>query len=579
MLDWRKMREKQITDFLMKQFDSLKGKRKLHERLWELDNKLFNPRRYDMNKTRKPGEQFGVSIYDSNPAQSARKFSIGYSGQIVERDTGDQWIHFEVPEQRLMKDDDVKEYLQNYAVQIAYGYRRSNFYREFPPLLREASVTSGVMTADTDLVKDRIVFRNRDSRDHWFGIDQYGEVDVDFFRLDMTAKSLYEKFDKKKLTDKIIKNMEDAEHREPFAEYEVYLAVLKNGSVRFGSKLNEDLPWISFYIIANDKPGDTWKLLGSEGHAYNPVINLRIGEITKSGIPISMASDALTSAIYGNALSKHQLHASHLSVQPPILASETLKDQILLNMLNPNSQTFATNAEEKIEYLTTKLDYKTAEHQVLKNDDVVNDIFYISFLELLTRRDTPVKTATEILKMESEKLGLMGPVVESTENEALEPGTDIISYHERNRLPDMPQVLVDYIYENGRMDARSGEKKIRANSIYMGRIHRLMRSLPQARSAIEQMEIMAKFAELAPTSLVLIKMRKTLERILVGRGMPQDEMHSEAELEKIDADIAAAQQREEQLLTAEKLSKIIPSVTKDAVDPESPAALLSGAVK
>ena len=330
MFDWRKMTDEQICDEVMKQFAHLKTIRLLHEPLWDLDYKLFLPRRWDMGKSIKLGERYGVSIYDANPAQAARKFSFGYSGQIVERDSGDQWQNFEVPDQDLMKIDRVKEYLQDYATQIAYGYRRSTFYREFPPLIKDASVTTGVMTAESNIIEDKVVFRNRDPRDHWLGVDQYGEVDCDFFRLDMTAKAMYAKFDTDSLPKTIVDNMGGKDgkgkDRSPFAEREVFLAVYKNGSVRYDSVLPSDKPYISFYITASDKGGKIWSLLktntenGGEsekafGVDYKPV-NLRLGELTKSGYPISMASDALTAAVYGNLLSKHTLHASHEGVQP-----------------------------------------------------------------------------------------------------------------------------------------------------------------------------------------------------------------------------------------------------------------------
>jgi len=580
MFDWRKLKEEQITKLVMRHFGRVKTLREVHEPLMRINTKLFLPRRSEISKSRKKGDEYTIPIYDANPAMAARKFSVGWTGQMVEKSYGDQWwLNFEVADQDLMKVDRVKEYLQNYAVQIRHGYDNSDFYREFPLFLKNGSVTHGTMTARSDLQKDRVVFTNRDPWDHWFSVDQDGDIDCDFFRLDMTAKTICEKKEfKNNVPDKILKQM-DPENKEgdPFAEYEVICAVYENGSVRNDSVNPTDKPYISFYIIAAIETGKDYTLLGREGVEHRP-ITLRLGERTASGIPISMAADALTSAIFGNALSKHRLKASHLGVEPPALVSATLEDQVLLNKLNPNSKTFVKDAEERIEYITTKLNPQDAEYQILKEDRVVNDIFYITLLEMLTGRESSVKTASEIYAMIDEQLGLTGPVVEATEDDALEPCTEIIALHEEHRLPKMPQELLDYINERGQVDSR-GEKYTKLKNKYVGKLHRLKRMLPQAKSSVEQIAIMKEFGEVFPDSLVIIEQRKTLERILVARGMPMDEIKTDAMLKQIDAEIQRRQEFEEKMLMAERVAKMTPPLTKDAVDPKSPAAQIAGSVK
>jgi hypothetical protein len=540
---------------------------------------MFLPRRDEMSRSTKKGDEYTVPIYDANPGQAARKFSVGFSGQMVEKSYGDQWwLNFEMPDQKMMKVDRIKEYLQNYAVQIRHGFDRSTFYREFPLLLKNGSVTHGIMTAADDDKKDRVVFTNWDPWDHWFGVDEFGDIDVDFFRLDMTAKTIFEKkeFKESDIPKKIKKHMDPTENAgDPFAQFEVIQAVYKNGSVRYNSANPTDLPYIAFYITeSSEEPGKQYALLGKVGMDYRP-IPLRLGERTNSGIPITMAADALTSVMYGNALSKHRLKASHLAVEPPAIVSETLENQVLANMLNPNSRTFVKDAEERVEYITTKLNPKDAEYMILKQDAVVNDIFYITFLEMLTSRESSVKTLGEIYEMLDEKLGLMGPVVEATEDDALEPCTEIIALHEKHRLPDMPPELEDYINAKGQTDSRPG-RKINLKNKYEGKLHRLKRSLPQAKSSVEQIAIMKEFSGIFPSSLVIIEERKTLERILVARGMPMDELKSDAMLRKIDEELRRRAEFEEKMLLAERAAKIIPSVTKDAVDPKSPAAMIAG---
>lgn len=538
-----------------------------------INNKLFIPRRSELAKERKSGDQYVVSIFDSAPSEAARKFSIGFTGQIVEKGVGDQWwLNFELPDQKLMKVDKIKTYLQDYAVQIRSGFDRSTFYRDFHRLLKDAAVTHGIMTAENDDKLDRVVFTPRDPWEHWFAVDQHGDVDCDFFRLQMTIKTLHEKFGEKALP-KRLRDLMDAQKGDPYSTVEVILAIFRNGSIRGNDSVDPtDKPYIAFYVTAGSDKGKPYTLLGKDGRAYKPT-TLRIGERTDSGIPISMASDALTAAIIGNTLSKHVLKASHLGVEPPAVVSSSLEDQILLNKLNPNSKTFLKDPTDRVEFLSTKIDYPRALDAVMRENDIVNSIFYISFLEMLTRRDRSVKTLGEIYAMLEESLGMLGPVVEATEDDALEPITEIIAEHEKSRLPDIPQQLLDYINGEGVRGARGQGRQITLKNKYMGRLHKLKRSLPQAKAAVEQIAIMKEYKEIFPDSLIIINERMTLERILDGSGFPRDEFKTDRMVKQIDAEIQRRRQVEEQLQTAERVSKMIPSVTKDNVAPKSPAAL------
>ena len=556
----------------MRLYSRVKSLRKVHEPLMQITNKLFIPRRSELAKERKFGDQYVVSIFDSAPSEAARKFSIGYTGQVIEKGVGDQWwLNFELPRQELMKVDDIKKYLQNFAVQMRSGFDRSTFYRVFHRLMKDASVTHGIMTSESDDAKDRVVFTPRDPWEHYFAVDQYGDVDCDFFRLEMTIKTLTEKFGEKTLPKLLNKRM-DPLKGDPLSTVEVILGVFKNGSVRYKSVDPTDKPYIAFYITAGSDTGKMHTLLGKDGRIHRPV-TLRIGERTDSGIPITMAADALTSAIIGNTLSKHKLKASHIGVEPPATVSASLKDQVLLNKLNPNSKTFLKDPTDRIEFLTTKVDYARALDAVLRENEVVDAIFYIPFIQMLTRRDKSVKTLGEIYAMLEEQLGLMGPVVESTEDDGLEPAVDIIAEHESSRLPKMPQQLLDYINEEGIRDERGPGRKITLKNKYMGRLQRLKRSLPQAKSAIEQIAVMKEYKDIFPDSLIIIDERRTLERILDGRGFPRDEFKTDRMLAQIDAEIQRRRQFEEEMQFAERAAKIIPSVTKDAVDQASPAAL------
>jgi len=583
--DWRKFDDEvKLADFIIRQHARLKEIRKPHEPLWDIEEKIFLPVRYDMGQTIKPGEDFGISIYDENPASAVRKFAIGFTGMTVEKNAGDEWwLSFEAPKKTLMKSDSIKKYMQESAEQVSYGYDRSTFYREYPECIKDSAVMVGTMTAQDDLVNDRVLFRNRDPRKHYIGLNMCGEIDVDHFDVTMTAKMMLEQFEESLLPPKIVKMAKGEEKEDPFGEFKLIHAVYENGSARPGMIDNTDQPYISFYLLQYSDPSsgstkDKW-ILEKKGTFYKPV-NVRFGTPTESGYPISLAGYALTAATKGNLFNKNAMRGSDMMVNPPRKASGGLLDAIKKSRLNPGSTTLLNKPEEVLEFLTTKIDLRGAFEQIRKCDDAVNDIFFVSFLEMLTRRESTVKTLGEIYQMLAEMLRMMGPVIRANEDDCLEPSTDIIwQYEERaGRMPTPPDELLEYVAESGTTSNDGSKKQIKIKNRYNGELARLKRALPQSKATIEQLEFAKACDQVFPGSAMIVKSREFLERALVSRGMPMGELKSDEELAKEDAALGAKQQQLEQLEMAERVAKMAPALTKDAVDPASPAAAIAGSV-
>jgi len=311
-------------------------------------------------------------------------------------------------------------------------------------------------------------------------------------------------------------------------------------------------------------------LIEKKGLDWRPSV-LRIGERLDSGYPLTMAMDALTAATLGNTLAKHEIMGSAAMVQPPRLIHENLRAQILRHNLNPASNTYYSNAEEKIEYLSQKIDPRLADTLLQRKDDAVNERFYVNFFELFTRLQaqggTP-PTATQIRQAVGERIGQLTAVIDASEDLSLEPAVDAIWTHETDagRMPDPPQELLD--------EAKSDQ--VRILNIFNGNLAQLKRTVRLNQSSVEALAIIREMKDIAPSALVIVKFKKLLEKMLVNR-IGQDTIFNEQEVEQIEAGLAELQEQERQMVQAERMSKVIPPMTKDAVDPESPAALVATA--
>lgn len=126
-------------------------------------------------------------------------------------------------------------------------------------------------------------------------------------------------------------------------------------------------------------------------------------------------------------------------------------------------------------------------------------------------------------------------------------------------MPEVPAVLAE---TNGVI-----------NTIFLGPLAQLQRSLLQTKNILDGLSIAATVGSLNPASMTVVKWDKTMEDALVGNGFPQGNIRSDAEIAAIRQAEAEAIEEQQQLETAETIAKAIPSVSKD-IEPNSPLSIL-----
>lgn len=564
MLNWREKTDEQIVDFVMKLHTRLAAKRRVYEDLYDNAIKLFQPRRYDIQRHRAKGDKFGVSVYDPHPARSLSKFAVGFVGNTVSaNDTDPWWIRFTAANQRLMQNDRVKQSLQEAEEQVRFGFAQSTFYQEMPQFMKDAGCTYACMTAKEDKINDRIVFQCRHPGDAWFHVNDLGSIDAWHFHIEMTAYDIEKMFGTDRLPDEIRKNLQGP-NPDPFKSYKMLLAIYINESRRSSSLDATDKPYIAFYVLREEAMRKGHRLIARDGLDWPPVM-LRLGTCISEDYPLSPALEALTQASYGNALAKYKLLAAHLSAQPAKRVSGTLRSQVLENQLNPGSMTFIDHPDEIIEAITDKINWPVTDAEMSKIGAYTDEVFYIQFFEMLTGgEEQPRRTAYEVSQMVNEKITMMGPTIEANEDQVLEPASSIIwSYETRaGRMPDMPEELYTY-----------GNRKIQNQ--YMGRLAQLKRSIRQTKGTLEQLQILEVFGSLWPNALSKIREWQYIERAMVRHGMDQDLFRSDEEMAEIEAQMQQDEQMAKQLAVAESMSKMMPP--GKTIEPNSPAALTGAA--
>ena len=556
--NWKDKDDEQTARFIMNQQSDLADRRRLQDDLRSLIVKIFRPRRYNILGDREPGEQYGAIVYDQQPANVLSKFVRGMIGYMVSRQV--PWMGFIPTERRLMRNDRVKQYTQDAAEQILYAAGRSNLYSALVPHAMDAhSIATSCMMPLRDRKKDRVVFDVVPPNESYIGIDRYGDPVVYHRTMKLTNLVALELFDRRKLPPSwfVIKNgKETNELKKPFDRHDYIWALYPNDD-RFGNSSRPgEQPFKVFCVLkGRGKKGSLmldsgdktfticWRSLRESGYEYGT----------------SLAMDSLTAALMVNKLGEKNLTAAHLAVDPRRLASDTLRRTL---RTNPGSTTWVTNmAQENVKSWDERLNWPTTDAQMERMHLQLDDRFYIRFFEMLSSGDfSKIKTAYEVSQMMGEKATLMSTIVDTFEQESLEPAIAVLVREETaaGRMPDVPDELIE---SGGRVNIR-----------YIGPLHQLQQMLLRGKSITDAVLIIQEMAALDQYVPLKFDFMEMAEEVTVAGGLPQRMVKSDEEVRRI---IDEANQRQQQLEQAELAEKAA-GAAKDASGAVAPDSVLAG---
>lgn len=559
MYNWKEKSDEKVADFVLQQQKRMENRREIYNDLHDLLVKIFRPRRYDILGNSQKGKRYGANIFDQIPANVLNQFVGGLLGYMVSRSI--PWIQFVASNARLMKSDSIKTYCQDSAEQVLYAANRSTMYSALVPHALDAHcVGTSVMVPMIDEVKDRVVFDVVHPRDSFIAVNKFGDPIIYQRPLHLTASTALELFDKEKLPKDLVKN---AGGKNPFAMYDFIYAVYPNDDRFPNSKLAVDKRYAVFYVIVTSPKRKKYKLVRKSGSDYFPICWRALPE-SGADYGTSLAADCLTSGLVGNKLSEKSVAAAHLAVEPPALVSSTLRSEL---HLNPAGRTFTTDFErEGVKLLMDRLNWPITDAQIIRIHDALKDRFFIKFFEMLSAGDIKARTAYEVSQMMGEKATLMGTIVDTLEQESLEPCINVLirAEEEAGRMPPVPDELV---MAGGRIDLK-----------YIGPLAQLQRSLLRSKGTIDALALIERVIGMNERAGWKINWMELIEEITVSQGMPQRLILSDAEVAAIAMQQAQAEQALEQREQLEAVSSAMPKLA-ERIEPRSPLAALAGPQK
>ena len=550
MIDFTDKTDKQITDIILKDNDWLINDRKCFEGLWTIETQIFQPRRYDLlREGRDKGRQYGTRVYDGHPANAANKHALGMLAHMMSRTM--PWIQFMTNNVRLMKDDNVKKYVQGAAEQVLFGLNESDIYGQSVWFVKDSTVIgTGVNIPEHNRKAGKMHYETVHPRDSYIKYDRFGNLMTYHRPVKMSAIEAFEEFDEDKLSAALIKDAKGTGQGNPFRDYDFLYAIYRNARPDPGSLRAEDKEFKVFYILRTGPKSNKLVFKGGTRMAPN---TWTYGREPGTNYGVSLAADALTEGLQVNKLGELQMIIAHREADPPTEAPKSMEATGLQSA--PGGRNWVPEkfgGQPVIRQIFDKGNWPITDAQATRLNESINDKFFVYLWDALMTLEGPQRTLGEVLQIQGNKAILLSPVSESFEDDYLKKVVEnqwIFEEEIARRMPDVPDILLEP--ENRRID-----------TVFIGPLAQLQRATMQTRGTINALAVIEQIASTWPESIIKSNEMELMEEAAVAQGMKQTLIRSDDEVKAILDAKAALQEAEQQAQLAMEGAKTVPGLGK-----------------
>jgi hypothetical protein len=390
--------------------------------------------------------------------------------------------------------------------------------------------------------------------------DMFGDVNVYHRHLELTRSSAEEYFGKDKLPSTWYDEKDNL--KDPFTEDRYIWSIYPNDDRDTSSKRSEDKPYLILIVMEASQPKKEDRLVYKKGRDRF-IIAARSGRESGAAYGTSISADCLTAAQMVNQLGKVNIRTAHMQSDPPTVGSKSIRRSL---QPNPGGRTWVDDIQrEGIKPWHERLNWSVSDAQLERLYGQIEDRMFIRFFEMLSSGgDFKERTAYEISQMMAEKATLMTTMVDTFEQETLEPVIDTLFRYETDagRMPDPPAELLE---EGGRYDIR-----------YLGPLDQLQKALLRGKPIVDSIAIIGQMMELDPKVGWKFNFMEMAEEAAVSTGLSQKFVHPDSVVEQTAAEAARQQQLAETAQALEVAGKAAPGLGQTPEEGSPAEALMAG---
>lgn len=566
--------EQKIVKDLEQTFSALERIRQPFEpQIDELFTYIFHGRRKISDKDTTKGLKTGIHVYDGTALGAANLLTDGLTGYTISKSF--KWFGYTLPHRvsfsrtsllrsssaggrRLDSLPEVKQYLEELEEAMYSAFLSSNLYDMAPDFVRDAVVPGTVtIDADEDIAGGRVVFTVPHFRECYIAENYLGMVDTNFRVRKLTLEQLVQKFGLDQMTS-VDQGFMQAYEKNRHDEREVLHARYPRASYDPKRMDKKNKPWASMWILRNPH-----RLLEESGTSQQRFVTWRWRKNNDEWYGRSPAWDAFIDHMTANQAAKSNLLAAHKMVDPPMIGLNTLRGAV---RNAPGGWTWVNAMSERPQPLQEGIQLPFGLDMQDRLDRKIRDHFHVDFFLMLSQAAMQKieLTATQVLEMSSEKAAVLGPRIGRMETEALSPIHDLVFDIESRagRLPMPPQVLLDYQGKDIEID-------------YLGPLAQAQRKLFRSQGIQQGLDAIVPLAQVFPEIRDIINADNTARDLLLSRGFPQRDLHTEDVVTAIRQTRQEAETQRQGMEQAVAVARSMPAAGKE-IAPNSLAGMMAG---
>jgi hypothetical protein len=512
----RAERSKTDLTYLQQRWSRLKTERSSWDGHWQEIAEATLPRSGRFTPTdRNRGEKKHNLIHDNTATTALRTLGAGMMAGATS--PARPWFRLTSSDPALRTNHNVMTWLAEVTDRMMRVFAKSNTYRALPQIYGELGAfgtAATIMLPDDDNVIHHYPLT---VGQYAIATNAKGQVDTLYRELQMTAAQLIKEFGEANVS-KHVKDL--IKSNTPDETVNVIHAIEPRADRHAGKVDQKNMPWRSTYFELSETHPDS--VLRESGFRRFPALVPRWSVIGGDDYGHGPGMDALGDT---NQL-QHEQHQKAIAInyqsQPPLQAPSSMKDEDV--DLEPGGTTFVDNPSQSSGVRSLFESNLQLDHLLVDIQDVrerINRTYFADLFLLLYGRERQM-TATEVAELSSERLLVLGPVLESVHDELLEPMVDMTFDYmlEAGQIPEPPPELQgqDLDIEFVSMLAQA-QRAIGANGMdrWLQTVGAVAQMKPEALDLVDTDEVVTTYAQMLGVDPDLVRSKDSVQDMRQAR--------------------------------------------------------------
>lgn len=524
-----------------KRLEALRSERSSFIPLWrELSDYHLGNRGRFLVSNRNKGYKRNTKQYNNTSYLATRTLASGMMSGIVSPSR--PWFRLALPDSELAEVQAVKEWLHAVERKMYHTFAQSNFYNSVHQMFSELGVFGTAPMGIYDDPDSIIHCTPYTVGSYMLGMNGKNQIDTMYREYQVSVGQLVKKYGLDQCS-KHVQNMwkngtteawidvvhlvepnDDRDHMSPLAKDMAFRSVYYEKSIRGEDKFLLESGFKAFPIVTA-----RWEVTGEDVYATNSAGIVALGD---------------TKALQLGEKLKYK--ALEKLVDPPLKASLLLKAK-KLGQLRGGEIVYMDSDNQALEsiYGNYRPDIGAMDAINKEAEFRIKRAFFEDLFMMLSGSDRRQITAREVEEKHSEKLLMIGPVLERLHGEMLDPVIDIVfeKLQAAGELPPPPEELINMDLQIDYISVLAQAQK----SIALGGLEQLVgfagsmvEIYPDARHKIKADQVLDEYAEALGVPPSVIRSDEEVAEILDGEAQQRQ----------------AQQQQEAQTAMADQVNKL-----------------------